>query len=137
MSRRRGVGAPPDSGARPVASPLQPFKASSCCRGYSIPHERVALRGFVVFSLAARTFSLRAVDLLAGWRRACPLHVAKTVSGALASNNTVSRCGRHTFHHPATGFDSGVRHLRQRRGTVPVLVMSRDRSLSLTSALVR
>ena len=86
-----------------MASPLQPFKASSCCRGYSIPHERVALRGFVVFSLAARTFSLRAVDLLAGWRRACPLHVAKTVSGALASNNTVSRCGRHTFHHPATG----------------------------------
>jgi len=43
------------------------------------------------------------VDLLAGWQRACPLHVVKTVSGALAANNTVSRCGRHTFHHPATG----------------------------------
>jgi hypothetical protein len=52
---------------------------------------------------AVRTFSLRAVDLLAGWQWACPLRVAKTVSGASASNNTVSRCGRHTFHHPATG----------------------------------
>jgi hypothetical protein len=43
------------------------------------------------------------VDLLAGWQRACPLHAAKTVSGAWHGNNTVSRCGRHTFHHPATG----------------------------------
>jgi hypothetical protein len=43
------------------------------------------------------------VDLLAGWRRACLLRVAKTVSGALASNNTVSRCGRHNLSPPATG----------------------------------
>ena len=52
---------------------------------------------------AARPFPLRAVDLLAGWQRACPLHAAKSVSGAWHGNNTVSRCGRHTFHHPATG----------------------------------